>query len=153
MPETTAIETPNGKPKKSGGSALAKLKARATTDHTGKGGSLRRRRMKITVDKNVCDPGAFDDDFDVVMVSASTDVELDALKTCGDNPAAIMFEMVKQCIVSLDGEPVLLDSRDVVWEALGTAGRSLLVRKWNELCGNMDADALKKANGSTLLLG
>ena len=150
QPQVTEIP----KKKKSSGNALTKLKQRAQEDHNGKGGQLRRRRMRFTVDKDICDPGAFDDDFDLVVVSASTQVEMDALKACVDNPFGVIAEMVKRCIVSCDGEPVLDGdgSRDTLWEALGTGGRALLTRKWNEFCGGTSAEAIKKAETSTLLL-
>jgi hypothetical protein len=153
---TLATTTPNGgaktAAKKSG--ALTRLMKRGTTDENGKGGTMRRRRMKFTMSAGLCDPGMFDEDFDLVLVSASTQVELDALKKHADNPAAILFEMAKMCIVSCDGEPVRDGdmSREALWEALGFGGRSLLTKKWNELCGNGDADAIKKADSSTQLM-
>jgi hypothetical protein len=155
---TLATSSPNGPKttpgKKAGGKALSRLMARGTTDETGKGGMMRRRRMKFTMAKELCDPGLFDEDFDIVLVSASTQVELDALKKHTENPAAILFEMAKMCIVSCDGEPVRDGdgSREVLWEALGFGGRSMLTRKWNELCGNGDQEALKKADSSTQLI-
>jgi len=148
------IERPVANGKKKGGGALTRLKARGMTDHAGNGGTLRRRKMRFTMDRNVCEPGAFDEDVVLVVESASVDVELSALKACGDNPAGIVFEMCKRCMVACDGEPVLDGdgSRDLLWEALGMGGRGLLVRKWNELAGVHDGGAQKKADASTELV-
>lgn len=152
--QAASLATTNGGAKKKAGGALTRLMKRGTTDESGKGGTMRRRKMKFTMSKDLCDPGMFDEDFTLVLVSASSEVELEALKKHSDNPAAILFEMAKQCIVSCDGEPVRDGDmgRDVLWEALGFAGRSLLTRKWNELCGNGDLEAVKKADSSTELI-
>lgn len=152
------------RPKKNGAAApgakkstLTKLLHRATTTERGGTTTLRRRRMKFVVDKDVCDAGAFDEDFELILESPSTEIELSAIKKHGsDNPGAIPMEMCRLCIVECDGQPVRDGdlTRDALWEALGSKGRALVTYKWNELSGGgaNDQAALKKAADSTSLL-
>lgn len=141
-------------PKKKTGSALTRLKKNFTEDEHGRGGRLRRRKMRLVVDKDLCDPGAFEDDFELVLESCSSADELDALKEASDNPGSMPFLLARNAIRTCDGEPVGYGdgSRELLWEALGPAGRSLILRKFNEFCGNFNAEALKKADSSTAII-
>jgi hypothetical protein len=133
--------------------ALAKLMQRATTDQSGKGGSLRRRRIVFSIDSTVCEPGAFDEDFELVVEAPSAEQELAAAKKHPQEPAAMLLELVRSCMVSLNGEP-LRDSdlsRVAVWEALGMGGRGLVARQWQSICG-VTEEAQKKASDSSRLI-
>lgn len=150
------------RPKKNGAaggakkSTLTKLLARATTTERGGTTTLRRRRMMFTVAHDVCDVGAFDEDFELVLESPSTEVELAAIKKYGqENPGYIPHEMCRLCIVEVDGQRVSDTdlTRDALWEALGSKGRALVTYKWNELSGGgNDQAAVKKAADTTRLL-
>jgi hypothetical protein len=153
MPGETVSEMfqPEGAPVRS--ATLAKLMKRATTDHAGQGGKIRRRRIKFTIDHTICEPGMFDADFDLVLTCPSSHDELAALKRSENDPGAMIFELIRCCIVSVDGEQ-LHDgdlTRDAVWEALGLTGRQLVASKWKEI-NEPSAAARKKADASTVLL-
>lgn len=135
---------------------LARLLDRTTSTERGGTPTLRRRKIRLTIDHRICDPGGFEADFDVVLESPSTEVELAAIKMYGtENPGAVPIEMCRMCLLELDGER-LSDAdltRGAVWQALGTKGRALLVHKWNELTGGgYDQAALKLATDSQAIL-
>ncbi len=160
----TAIEaTVTERPKKNGAGAAAaapkstvtKLMNRATSTERGEA-TLRLRKMKLTISKDVCTPGAFDDDFVLIVQAPSTEIELAAFKKYAtENPGAIPHEMCRLCLLECDGQR-LSDAdltRDAVWEALGSTGRSLVLLKWNELSGGAASqEALKKMGETTAIL-
>lgn len=133
--------------------ALSRLMNRATTDESGRGGRLRRRRICFTIDPEICEPGAFEADFELVMEAPSAEQELAAAKLYGAQPGAMVLELIKSCLVSIDGEP-LRDSdmsREVVWEALGMTGRALIGEKFASI-QSVTPEARKKADTSTKLI-
>lgn len=148
-----AATPPASLPPAGTGGTLAKLMARTTSDHAGRGGAIRRRRIKFTIDYRVCEPGTFDSDFELVLMAPSSADEIAALKRAENNAGAMMHELTKACLVSLDGTP-LRDgdlTREAVWEALGIGGRMLVSDRFRELT-DPSPEQLGKSRASTTLL-
>ncbi len=135
---------------------LQRLMQRSTSESLHGEPTLRRRRMRVTIEPGVCTPGAFDEEFSLVLEAPSTDVELQAMKIHGaTSPAYIVHEMCKLSIKSVDGEFITNDlEREALWEALGFQGRTLLVDQFQELTGKAEAfaSARKKASETATLI-
>lgn len=112
---------------------LKRLLDRATETEKG-GGQIKRRRMKFTIDPEVCEKGMFDAPIEVVMTAPSAAMEHAAAKKAEQDPIIMTRELVKICIESVDGDPVKRSdlTRDVFWEALGVNGRALLQKTFIE---------------------
>lgn len=135
------------------GGTLAKLMSRVTSDHAGRGGAIRRRRIKFIIDYRVCEPGTFDADFELFLEAPSSANEIAALKKAENNAGAMIHELVKACLVSLDGAPLREGdlTREAVWEALGIGGRMLVSDRFKELT-DPTPEALGKTRASTTML-
>lgn len=132
---------------------LARLMKRATSDENGGGGEIKRRRFRFIVDHNICEPGMFDEDFTLVLSSPSSETELAAIKAAGSDPGGMLFEMVKRCMISINGDTISDHdlSRHTVWEALGTGGRTMITNLFAELT-QPSPEAMGKARTSTKML-
>jgi hypothetical protein len=140
-------------PAKPTGGAIARLLARTTTDQGGQGGKIRRRRFKLTIAPEICENGIFDEPFTLILTSPSSSDEYAAISRAEGDGIRLGFELVKACLVSLNGEPLSdMDlSRDALWDALGFTGRNLVMLKWKEM-NNPGEEATKKFEESAVLI-
>lgn len=92
------------------------------------------------------------DSFEIVLQSPNSKDELKALRQAQNDPAAMMFNLCKQAMVSVDGAPLDTVKRDSMWEGIGPAGRQMLVGFFGQYLGLGDADAVGKVTSSVRLL-
>lgn len=92
----------------------------------GQGKKIRRREATFTIKKELCEPDAFENDIEVFISGLSSKEEEEALGSAG-NGASSVFAMAKASIRTVDGEPVRREARNVLWDVLGFAGRTVVV--------------------------
>lgn len=120
------------KPKGALGAMLDNVTGKVSEGGAPKG--IRRRTAKFTIAAAVCEPDTFPTDFEVEVSSLSQAEELEAFKEGGETGSSAVFSMAKRSLRTIDGEPVRKNYRDLVWDALGFGGRTVVVNHFTEHC-------------------
>lgn len=114
---------------------------------------LKPRRVSFAFDGANGAPGVFTDDagnyLDIVLTMESLDSarEIDAMKSVGENPAALPFLMAKAMLVEVSGKRLTPEQKDFVWDAIGSQGRQLCLMASQSLGGSVTS-ALGKYQSS-----
>ena len=119
--------------------------AKASTG--GKPAPLRRRYATAIVDPSLCLPGAFGAKFKLKMGSLNSNDEMKALQT-GLDGQSVAYAMCKKAICEFNGRKLRKHEIDMLWEALGTAGRSAVTAVFMSHCTGADEQALGKSLAS-----
>ena len=110
----------------------------------GSGQAMRRREASTVIDHRLCEPGMFDAPIRVTVSSLNSADELDALKSAGSQ-AAIGHVMAKASIRKLNGRALKSFEVDMLWEALGFAGRVSVANLFMSHCTGADEALLGKS--------
>lgn len=119
-------------------------RAAPTIADGGSGQALRRREASTVIDHRICEPGLFDAPFRVTVSSLNSADELAALKSA-DSQAAIGHVMAKASIRKLNDRPLKSFEVDMLWEALGFAGRVAVANLFMKHCTGADDALLGKS--------
>ena len=107
-------------------------------------GGLPKQRAVFDLDHNACLPGAFSEDLEITLAGLTPALEDQALQLAGANPMKLAFAYAQLSIELVNGEPLGPGEDEVFWELLGTAGRQIVVKAYNEFLGDT-VDATGKA--------
>jgi hypothetical protein len=110
----------------------------------GTGQALRRREADVVIEHQLCEPGYFTAPFKVGLRALSSDDELAALKQA-TNEMSVGHFMAKRSIVALNDQPLQGHERDLLWEILGSAGRTAVINAFSKHCTGMDGELLGKS--------
>jgi len=100
--------------------------------------SIRRRTATVTIDHRLCEPGMFDEPFNLTVVGLNSADELKAMSSATDGQASA-FVMAKSSIREFNGRRLKSEDVRVLWEALGTAGRIAVVNAFMNHCTGADS--------------
>lgn len=114
----------------------------------GGGKKIQRRKGSVTIDPKVCEPDTFDAPFTIGLEGLGSQDELESLKGASDGTSA-GFEMAKRAMRTVDGEPMRKHQKDLVWECLGFAGRTLVVNAYLTQCTGATEVDVGKSPAST----
>jgi hypothetical protein len=129
-------------------SILGKLSSKASEGGAPK--NIRRRLVTFVLDHELCEPGAFEEDFKLTLEGLSSGAELDALKESGEG-TSMGFALAKRSIKQFNGKALRKHEVEVLWDLLGFAGRLATVDKFMEHCtGVGDGASLGKSLGVEL---
>jgi hypothetical protein len=117
----------------------------------GAGKKLPRRTLSFLVDAETCAPGVFEADFRLELRGLTSAVELQCAQKSGGDPAKLAYLLAFESVFSFNGRPLGVTHREWLWEALGSAGRNLVVGQFGTV-GTPADEALKKAS-ETLRVG
>lgn len=110
----------------------------------GAGQAMRRREASTVIDHRICEPGYFDAPFRITVSSLSSADELLALKNAGDQ-TAIGHVMAKSAVRKMNGRNLKSFEVDMLWEALGFAGRCAVANLFMQHCTGADDALLGKS--------
>lgn len=116
---------------------------------------LPRRHVFFTLDHEVCLPGVFTEDMTVELLSLTVAQEIRASRGSGMQGASVYemtIQLAYESVYSIDGEVLNLGQKEWFWEAIGQAGRQLVVTQYRNLIGDSD-EAQKKALESLRIEG
>lgn len=127
---------------------------RQGTSGLGEGGpkGLPRRTITFTVDHTICAPGAFDEDFDLTLRGTTTADEEAVGAATREAPEKLGRLMALKMLVAFNNEPIEVGQDEWLWEALGPAGR-LLVMQHVSMLTKVPESALGKAAASVTFGG
>lgn len=152
MNESTVTESAD-KPKapvNAGAGALSALvnKYSSKASDGGAPRKIRRRSAVVTVPVSVCEPDTFEGDvIDIGIEGVDSNTELSAMGQATDGASA-GFAMARRAMRTLNGAPMKKHEADLVWEALGFAGRALVVNKYLTDCTGAAGADLGKSLGN-----
>lgn len=106
--------------------------------------TIRRRTATVTVDHRLCEPGLFTEPFQLTVEGLSSDDELAALNSSNDGQS-IAFNMTKRAIREFNGRKLKAHEKQVLWEALGLAGRIAVLNAFMHHCTGADDVLLGKS--------
>ncbi len=104
--------------------------------------ALKRRQATVTIQHDICEPGAFDAPFELTLEGLSPKDELEAMGAAGDKGGAGMaFLMAKRSVKAFAGRPLRNWEVDLLWESLGFAGRAAVSSAFMEHCTGVQNEA------------
>ena len=106
--------------------------------------TIRRRMATVTIDHRLCEPGLFEEPFQLTVEGLSSDDELAALNSSSDGQS-IAFNMTLKSIREFNGRKLKKHEVQVLWEALGLAGRIAVLNAFMRHCTGADEDLLGKS--------
>lgn len=108
-----------------------------------------RRTIQFTVDHTVCNPGVFEEDFEVTLTALTPHDELAATRESKGDVMAMAMSMARRCISHVNGAAVdrSVGMDEWLWNALGTGGRQLVTAMFAYV-GTPGEEALGKAQTS-----
>jgi hypothetical protein len=108
---------------------------RAYQRSTTSGGVL-RRTATFLVDHAQCSPGAFFEDFELTIGSLTSALEYQATKASQADQNSLPFHMARLSVIAFNGVKVEPASAkgEWLWEALGQAGRMIVVSVFGQTC-------------------
>jgi len=115
-----------------------------TIANGGAGAAMRRHEASAIIDHRLCEPGMFDAPFKVTVASLSSDDELAALKNA-TSQTTIGHIMAKASIRKMNERPLKSFEVDMLWEALGFAGRVAIANLFMKHCTGADEALLGKS--------
>lgn len=108
---------------------------------------LRRRTATVKIDPALCLPDTFHSKFKLTLVSLNSNDEKKALQA-GTDGQTVAFAMTKMAIKKFNGRPLQRHHVDLIWEALGTSGRSAVTNVFMAHCTGANDKALGKSLAS-----
>ena len=106
--------------------------------------TIRRRSATVTIDHRLCEPGLFEEPFQLTVEGLSSDDELAALNSSSDGQS-IAFNMTRRSIREFNGRKLKTHEVQVLWEALGLAGRIAVLNAFMHHCTGADEVLLGKS--------
>jgi hypothetical protein len=95
---------------------------------------IARRTAVVTIPVSVCEPDTFEGDvIEIGLEGVDSSSELQAMSQASDGASA-GFAMARRALKTLNGASMKRHEADLVWEALGFAGRALVVNKYLTDC-------------------
>jgi hypothetical protein len=108
---------------------------------------LPRRSLSFLVDCGICSPGVFEDDFELTVTSLDSGTELACAQRAGADPVRLAMLLAFESLFAFNGRPLGVTHREWLWEALGSAGRNLVISQFGAV-GTPGDEALGKASRS-----
>ena len=101
--------------------ALGIAMSRAGGDSIGSMKGIQRKRATFVVDCGSCEPGMFDEDFELTLQSLDSATELRAAAKSKGDPSTLALWMAYHSLYAVNGVPIdeTIGERGFLWEALG----------------------------------
>lgn len=116
---------------------------------------IKSREVTFLFDGSAGAPGIFTDSegnyLDVMLTvrTLSSAQEIEALSALGEgNIMGAPYALAKQSLVAVEGKPLKTESRELIWEALGSTGRQLVLMAFQQLGGGASESAMGKYRAS-----
>jgi hypothetical protein len=122
---------------------------------SGKGGQLiKPREVTFIFDGMAGAPGIFTDengdylDVELTVRTLSSSEEIEALSSIGTEIGAVPYALAKRSLYAVEGKPLRDEQRPLIWEALGSTGRQLVLMAFQNLGGGASEAAMGKYRSS-----
>lgn len=122
---------------------------------SGKKPLIRPREVTFLFDGSAGAPEIFTDadtgdylDVEITVRSLSSADEIEALSGISNNIGAAPYALAKRSLHAVEGKPLNSEGRDLIWEALGSTGRQLVLMAFQGLGGGASEAAMGKYRSS-----
>lgn len=121
---------------------------------SGKSQIIKPREVTFLFDGSAGAPNIFIDqngdylDVQITVRTLSSAEEIEALGSITNNVGAAPYALAKRALYAVEGKPLKADQRELIWEALGSTGRQLVLMAFQNLGGGASEAAMGKYRSS-----